>query len=102
MNQCTLEKGFTDASGVVVPYSFSQMKNIPAGLVAEGSRVLVRAQIDSGVRARQLLGFYQFNGAMFTGLYVMSAGETPFTDAQVSTWLNVASTLATRLSGKSG
>lgn len=102
MSQCTLEKGFTDTSGAVVPYAFSQIKNIPAGLVAEGSRVLVRAQIDSGVRARQLLGFYQFNGAMFTGLYVMSAGDTPFTDAQVEKWLNVAVTMATRLSGKSG
>jgi hypothetical protein len=96
-----IEKGFTDASGAVVPYAFSQIKNIPVGLVAEGSRVLVRAQIESGVRARQLLGFYQFNGAMFTGLYVMSAGETPFTDAQVQKWLNVAVTMATRLSGKS-
>ena len=102
MSQCMIEKGFTDASGSVVPYAFSQLKNLPVGLVADGSRVLVRAQIDSGVRARQLLGFYQFNGAMFTGLYVMSAGETPFTDAQVSTWLNVAATMAARLSGKSG
>jgi hypothetical protein len=32
----------------------------------------------------------------------MTAGETPFTEAQVETWLNVAVTMATRLSGKSG
>jgi hypothetical protein len=102
MSQCMIEKGFTDASGVVVPYAFSQIKNIPVGLVADGSRVLVRAQIDTGASARQLLGFYQFNGAMFTGLYVMSAGETSFTDAQVATWLNMAATMASRLSGKSG
>ncbi|MDP1851947.1 MAG: hypothetical protein Q8K48_05965 [Candidatus Planktophila sp.] len=102
MNQCMIEKGFSDSSGAVTPYTFTQINSLPSGLVAESSRVLVRAQIDSGARARQLLGFYQFNGAMFTGLYVMSAGETPFTDAQVETWLKVAVTMATRLSGKSG
>ena len=102
MNQCMIEKGYTDSSAAVVPYTFTQFKFLPSGLVADSSRVLVRAQIDSGVRARQLLGFYQFHGAMFTGLYVMTAGETPFTDAQVETWLNVAVTMATRLNGKSG
>ena len=102
MNQCMIDKGYTDSSAAVVPYTFAQIKALPSGLVADSSRVLVRAQIDSGVRARQLLGFYQFNGAMFTGLYVMSAGETPFTDAQVETWLKVAVTMATRLSGKAG
>ena len=102
MNQCMIEKGYKDSSGAVTPYAFTPIKTLPSGLVAESSRVLVRAQIDSGARARQLLGFYQFNGAMFTGLYVMSAGETPFTDAQVETWLNVAVTMAMRLSGKSG
>ena len=41
--------------------------------------------------ARQLLGFYQFNGAMFTGLYVMTASETGYTDAQGSTGNTVLS-----------
>jgi hypothetical protein len=102
MNQCMIDKGYTDSSATLMPYTFTPIKSLPSGLVADSSRVMVRAQIDSGVRARQLLGFYQFNGAMFTGLYVMTAGETPFTEAQVETWLNVAVTMATRLSGKSG
>jgi len=97
--QCQIDKGYKDTTGALVPYTFAEIKNIPAGVAAEGSRVLVRATIDSGIRARQLLGFYQFNGAMFTGLYVMTASETPFTDAQVATWLQVAATLATRLKG---
>jgi hypothetical protein len=95
--QCQIDKGYKDATGALVSYTFSEIKNIPTSVVAEGSRVFVRATIDSGVRARQLLGFYQFNGAMFTGLYVMTASEIPFTDAQVSTWLQVAATLAARL-----
>jgi hypothetical protein len=97
--QCVIDKGFKSATGALVSYSFSDIKSVPSGLVADGSRVLVRAQIDSGIRARQLLGFYQFNGEMFTGLYVMTASETGFTDAQVATWLQVAVTMASRLKG---
>jgi hypothetical protein len=97
--QCQVDKGYKDATGTLIPYAFAEIKNIPAGVVGEGSRVFVRATIDSGENARQLLGFYQFNGAMFTGLYVMTASETAYTDAQVATWLQVAATMASRLKG---
>jgi hypothetical protein len=96
---CQVDKGYKDATGTLVPYSFAEIKNIPAGVVGEGSRVFVRATIDSGANSRQLLGFYQFNGAIFTGLYVMTASETVYTDAQVATWLQVAATMASRLKG---
>ena len=98
--QCHIDKGFKDTTGALVSYAFSEIKNPPNGLVTDGSRVLVRAQIDTGVRARQLLGFYQFNGDTFTGLYVMRVSETGFTDAQVSNWLQVAVTMANRLKSK--
>ena len=97
--QCQADKGYKDATGALMPYTFAEIKNIPAGVVGEGSRVFVRATIDSGANARQLLGFYQFNGAIFTGLYVMTASETAYTDAQVATWLQVAATMASRLKG---
>jgi len=97
--QCQVDKGYKDATGTLVPYSFAEIKNIPAGVVGEGSRVFVRATIDSGANSRQLLGLYQFNGAIFTGLYVMTASETVYTDAQVATWLQVAATMASRLKG---
>ena len=99
MAACQINNGFNNTAGAIVPYVFTEIKNLPNGLVGEDSRLLVRAQIDSGVRARQLLGFYQFNGVIFTGLYVMTAGETGFTDAQVANWLKVAVTLASRLNG---
>jgi hypothetical protein len=97
--QCQVDKGYKDATGALVPYTFTEIKNIPAGVMGEGSRVFVRATIDSGANSRQLLGFYQFNGAMFTGLYVMTASEVIYTDAQVATWLQVAATMASRLKG---
>ncbi|MSW09491.1 MAG: hypothetical protein F2690_01460 [Actinobacteria bacterium] len=99
LSQCQIDKGYKDATGALVPYTFTEIINIPNGVAAEGSRVFVRATIDSGIRTRQLLGFYQFNGAMLTGLYVMTTNETPFTDAQVATWLQVALTMASRLKG---
>jgi hypothetical protein len=98
--KCIVDKGYTETTGTKVSYTFTDIKNQPTGLVAEGSRVLVRAQIGSGQDARQLLAFYQFNGEIFTGLYIMSAGEKGFTDLQVSSWHKVAVTMAARLSGK--
>jgi hypothetical protein len=96
--QCQSEKGYKDATGTVVPYDFKILKNIPAGVVSDGNRVFVHTVIDSGVRARTLLGFYQFNGDTFTGLYVMNADG--YSDAQVAKWLKVAVTMAERLTKK--
>jgi len=96
--QCQADKGYKDATGALVPYDFKTLKNIPAGVVSEGNRVFVHAVIDEGVRARTLLGFYQFNGDTFTGLYVMNAEG--FSEAQVAKWLKVAVTMAQRLQAK--
>ena len=98
--QCQAEKGYKNATGAVTPYSFKPLPTLPAGLVGENSRVLVDTVIDTGDAARHLLGFYQFNGEMFTGLYVISATPAGFTDAQVAKWLKVAVTMADRLTKK--
>ena len=95
---CQANKGFKDPTGTLVPYDFKTLNNIPAGVVSESNRVFVYTNIDSGTSARTLLGFYQFNGEMFTGLYVMNTQG--FTDAQVAKWLKVAATMANRLQQK--
>jgi hypothetical protein len=82
----------------LVPYEFKKIPTIPAGVVSEGNRVFVHAVIDTGIRARTLLGFYQFNGDTFTGLYILHPDV--FTDAQVAKWLKVAVTMADRLNKK--
>jgi hypothetical protein len=96
--QCQSDKGYKDATDGLIPYEFKKLTSIPTGVVSEGNRVFVHAVIDSGIRARTLLGFYQFNGDTFTGLYVMNAEG--FSDAQVAKWLKVAATLGQRLQGK--
>ena len=98
MAQCQIDKGYKDTTGTLVPYDFKVLKNIPTGVVAEGNRVFVHAIIDSGEQARSLLGFYQFSGDTFSGLYVLKSEE--FTDEQVAKWLNVAVTMAKRLQQK--
>jgi hypothetical protein len=96
--QCQSEKGYKDATGALIPYDFKTLKNIPAGVVSDGNRMFVHTVIDSGERARTLLGFYQFSGDTFTGLYVVNAEG--FSDAQVAKWLKVAVTMAQRLQAK--
>jgi len=96
--QCQIDKGYKDTTGTLVPYDFKVLKNIPTGVVAEGNRVFVHAIIGTGEQARSLLGFYQFSGDTFTGLYVLKSEE--FTDEQVAKWLNVAVTMAKRLQQK--
>jgi len=98
--QCQSEKGYKNATGAITPYEFKTLPTLPTGLVGENSRVLVNTIIDTGDAARHLLGFYQFNGEMYTGLYVISGTTTPFTDAQVAKWLKVAVTMADRLAKK--
>jgi hypothetical protein len=97
--QCQSEKGYKDATGALIPYDFKTLKNIPTGVVSDGNRVFVHTVIDSDIRARTLLGFYQFSGDTFTGLYVVNSEG--FSDAQVAKWLKVAVTMANRLQGKS-
>jgi hypothetical protein len=82
----------------LVPYDFKKLPTIPAGVVSEGNRVFVHAVIGLGENARSLLGFYQFNGDIFSGLYVLN--EDGFSEAQVAKWLKVAATMGQRLQGK--
>jgi hypothetical protein len=96
--QCQSEKGYKDATGALIPYDFKTLKSIPAGVVSDSNRMFVHTVIDSDIRARTLLGFYQFSGDTFTGLYVVNAEG--FSDAQVAKWLKVAVTMANRLQAK--
>jgi hypothetical protein len=96
--KCQADKGYKDSTDTLVPYEFKKLPTIPAGVVSEGNRVFVHAVMDTGIRARTLLGFYQFSGDTFTGLYVMNADG--FSDAQVAKWLKVAVTMADRLNKK--
>jgi hypothetical protein len=96
--QCQAEKGHKDSTGRLISYEFKNLPAIPTGVVSDGNHVFVHAVIDVGVSSRTLLGFYQFRGDTFTGLYVLNTEG--FSDAQVSKWLKVAAIMGQRLMGK--
>jgi hypothetical protein len=96
--QCQIDKGYKDSTNTLVPYDFKKLPAVPTGVVSDGNRVFVHTVIDTDIRARTLLGFYQFSGDTFTGLYVMNADG--FSDAQVAKWLKVAATMGQRLQAK--
>jgi hypothetical protein len=97
---CVKNKGGSESDGTFTDYTFTPLPISDAALLPERSRVLVRAQIGKGASARQLLAFYQFKGEIFTGLYVVKAGEVGFDDAEVKRWFEAASLMATRLETK--
>lgn len=101
LEDCKTLGGYKEATGTLTPYTFRALPALPSTLVPENNRVMVHATIGSGAESRQMLAFYQFNGDMFTGLYILTGSETPFTEAQAAKWLKVASTMAQRLQGKS-
>ncbi|NCX76991.1 MAG: hypothetical protein EBX09_08175, partial [Actinobacteria bacterium] len=68
-----------------------------AELVSEESLLVAHAVIGEGDSLRTLFAIYQFNGELFTGLYVVREGKTQFTKAELLRWFDVASELATRL-----
>ncbi len=94
---CIKNKGGIERDGTFVEYTFSALPKGEAVLVDEKSRVLVRAQIGKDANARQLLAFYQFRGEMFTGLYVVTAGDKPISDAEAKRWFDAAAIFAQRL-----
>lgn len=91
------QNGGNIEGGVLTPYSFQDLPRFSVKLVAESDRVIVRATIGKGTDARQLLGFYQFSGTMFTGLYVVKIGEKPIDDMEVLRWFDVAEIMSERL-----
>ena len=98
--ECKTQGGYKESTGALTSYTFRALPTLPNTLVPEGNRVMVHATIGSGAESRQMLAFYQFNGEIFTGLYILTESETPFTDAQLTKWLKVAGTMAQRLQGK--
>jgi hypothetical protein len=98
LTNCIRDKGGIGRTGIKVDYDFSEIPVNGLSLVSESNRVLVRATIGTGSLARQLLGFYQFSGQYFVGLYVVRQGPLTFSDLEAFEWAKVAEALAKRFS----
>ena len=96
-NACVKNNGGTERDGTFTKYSFQALPKIPGTLVPDNKRVVVNATIGEGDSLRYLLGVYQYNQDMFTGLYIVRPGDKPFTQDEISRWLDVAGVMAQRL-----
>jgi len=101
-SNCVKKGGGTERDGIFTKYEFLNLSKIPASLVSEQNRVIVHAKIGEGESTRYLFGAYQYNGDMFTGLYVVRGSVSPFTQEEISRWLEVAIVMADRLKSSSG
>lgn len=95
--ECLKNGGGTEKSGTFVKYSFLGVPESDAELVPEKSRLIAHTAIGEGESLRNLFAIYQFNGELFTGLYVVRDGKTEFTKAEMLRWFDVAAEMASRL-----
>jgi len=100
IKKCKLDAGGVDVSGQFEKHTFMQFPNNFNCEKGISKKVFVRVNIGTGQNTRSLLGLYQFYGDIFSGLYVVRAGENAFTDNEVSRWLEVAQIIENRLVSK--
>ena len=97
-SDCVKNAGGSEKDGTFTKYAFTNFPGATSGVVTNNSSVFVRAKIGEGENARLLLGFYQYKGSFFTGLYIVKPGTSNFTEDEVKRWMQVAKTMADRLS----
>lgn len=97
LKMCIEINGGVDRDSTLVKYSFFPIPKFETVLLSEDSRVIVRCLIGSGDNALHLFAVYQFEGEMFSGLYVTKSGDKSFSDSEIRRWLDASSTIAYRL-----
>jgi hypothetical protein len=97
VSRCRNNGGGVDISGIFAKHDFLELPTNAKDRRIGSKKVFVRVTIGTGSEARSLLGLYQFNRDLFSGLYVVKIGTNGFTDAEVLRWLDVASVIETRL-----
>ena len=97
VGDCRAKGGGVDITGTFAPHVFLDFPNNSIIASSKTSKVFVRLNIGSGSEVRSLLGLYQFNNDLFSGLYVVKVGANAFSDAEVLRWLDVATVIENRL-----
>ena len=94
--KCIIDGGGTE-SGAFTKYSFVPLPNSKDPYQATNNTFFVNATIGDAASARTLLAFYQFNGNLFTGLYVVTTGAKNVSEAEINRWSLVAKVFSDRL-----
>ena len=99
---CRLAKGGLDERGQFISHQFLDLPRLEPTSQKETKKIYVHVVIGSGVDARSLLGLYQFNEDIFTGIYVVKEGSDSFSEKDVSRWLQVAGVIEKRMTTQQG
>lgn len=97
---CVANGGGTETGGTFSKYVFSALPGTTTQYLATSSTLAVNAAIGEGANQRFLLAYYQFNGPIFTGLYVVRPASKPLDADEIKRWGAVAQTFATRMAKK--
>jgi hypothetical protein len=97
LNKCLANSGGKDKSGTFVKYSFLEVPRFSSRLVDEEFRVVAYTKIGEPESQRILFAVYQFQGVIFSGLYVVRDAKNPFDDNEILRWLGAAESIASRL-----
>ncbi len=97
LQKCITNGGGNEKSGGFVKYSFLDLPKFTANLVDESNRVIAYAKIGESESQRILLAIYQFQGAVFSGVYVVRDATKPFVESEILRWLDAAGAIAKRL-----
>lgn len=99
--KCLSDGGGSEQGDVFTKYIFRPLPNTNAPYLLKEGAFYVQATIGEGAMARTLLAFYQFNRSTFTGLYVVTLGDKPFSENEINRWSDAAQLLLERLKASS-
>jgi hypothetical protein len=97
LQKCISNGGGNEKGGGFVKYSFLELPKFATNLVDESNRVIAYTKIGEPDSQRILLAIYQFQGSVFSGVYVVRDATKPFTDSEILRWIDAAGAIANRL-----
>jgi hypothetical protein len=95
--KCQLNGGGVESDGDFVNYTFLQLPKYATKLVSSENLLIAYAKIGQGPSERSLLGIYQFQGTIFSGLYLVKGANSSFSSDEVLRWIEAAGVIAKRL-----
>ena len=95
--KCLSDGGGLEQSDLFNKYKFHPLPGTNEPYLLRNQGFFVQTTIGEASSARTLLAFYQFNGSLFTGLYVVIMGDKPIAENEITRWSSAATLLMERL-----